>query len=391
MHKPYFTDALKQTQQENRYRLLRVQHRNNLFPSTQIEGIEAEITVWCGIDYLGFTQHPVLKQAMIAAVAEYGVGSGGTRTIGGTHIMHTALEKKLAAWHAQEAGLLFNTGYIANQATLSTLAKIIPHLIFLSDAENHMSIIEGIHQANTSKMIFKHNDMHDLEEKLQNLSPNVPKIIVFESVYSMSGDIAPIKEIVALAAKYQAMTYLDEVHAIGVYGKTGAGVSEREEIANKITIIQGTLSKGLGLFGGYITGACELIDCIRLHSNGFIFTVSLPPGLCAAAIAGIDYLHSHQLERLHLFKITDFLKNEMKRRKLPLLPSASQILPIHIGDSKRCQDIADILLKEYNIYIQAVNYPTVRKGQERLRISPTALHTLEMAEHLIESLVKVLL
>ena len=280
----YFKTALNRIHNENRYRILRLQNRGADFPLTHIQGLKSPVTVWCGVDYLGFTQNAVLKQAMIHTIDQYGVGSGGTRTIGGTHVLHVELERKLAAWHQQESALLFNTGYVANEATLSSLAKIIPKLVFLSDADNHMSIIEGIRQAGTQKIIFKHNDLEDLETKLQTLSQDQPKIIVFESVYSMSGDIAPVKKIVALAQKYHAMTFLDEVHAVGVYGKTGAGMSEVEAVADKITIIQGTLSKGLGLFGGYIASHHELIDCIRLHSSGFIFTVSLPPAICAAGI-----------------------------------------------------------------------------------------------------------
>lgn len=386
----YFETALDQIRQKNRYRFLRLQDRGIDFPLTTIKGHPSPVTVWCGVDYLGLTQHPILKQAMQESIQANGVGSGGTRTIGGTHSLHVALEKKLARWHRQEAGLLFNTGYVANEATLSTLAKIIPDLVFLSDADNHMSIIEGIRQGGARKIIFNHNDVADLEAKLQSLPRAQPKIIVFESVYSMSGDIAPIQKIIDLAEKYQAMTFLDEVHAVGVYGKTGAGVSEVEGNASKITIIQGTLSKGLGLFGGYITANHALIDCIRLHSNGFIFTVSLPPPLCAAAIAAIDYLHDHDAEKIQLFKIADFLKAEFSRHGFPVLRSPAQIIPILIGDSARCQAIADRLLAEHSIYIQAVNYPTVRQGQERLRISPTALHTLEMAEKLVQALAEVL-
>ncbi len=387
---PYFKAALERIHQENRYRVLRVQNRGEDFPLTHIQGYPNPVTVWCGVDYLGLTQKPILKEAMIRATLQYGVGSGGTRTIGGTHALHIELEQKLAAWHAQDAALLFNTGYVANEATLSTLSKIIPDLVFISDADNHMSIIEGIRQAKTEKMIFKHNDLADLERILQSLPRDRPKMIVFESIYSMSGDIAPLKEILALAEHYHAMTFLDEVHAIGVFGKTGAGISEREKIADKITIIQGTLSKGLGLFGGYIAGDHDLIDCIRLHSNGFIFTVSLPPPICAAALAALDYLSTHEEEKKQLFQIVDFLKEAFSKQGVHFLSSSGQIIPILIGDSARCQSIGNRLLDEHAIYIQAVNYPTVRRGQERLRISPTALHTLDMAEKLVAALRQVL-
>jgi len=381
----YFQDALGRIHAENRYRTLRVQARDSGFPVIKLRDRLVPVTAWCGVDYLGLSQHPVLKNAMKAAIDQYGVGSGGTRTIGGTHLLHAELEQKLAAWHHQEAALLFSTGYVANEATLATLSTIIPDLVFLSDAENHMSIIEGIRHAKGQKIIFKHNDLADLEAHLQKLKDQ-PKIIVFESAYSMSGDLAPIAEIVALAQKYNAMTFLDEVHAVGVYGQTGAGLSEATQTAKALTIIQGTLSKGLGLFGGYITASSEIVDAIRLNANGFIFTTSLPPALCAAGTAAIDYLQTHDTERIRLFAIADYLKAEFAKADIPLLPSQSQILPILIGNSTRCQAIADRLLEEFNIYIQAVNYPTVRKGQERLRISPTALHTHEMANALVSAL-----
>lgn len=386
MYQSYFQAALEEIHREHRYRTLRVLARDSHFPVVKMQGENVPVTVWCGVDYLGFSELNLLKTAMIESVNEYGVGSGGTRTIGGTHLLHAELEAKLAAWHRQEAALLFSTGYVANEATLATLGKIIPDLVFLSDAENHMSIIEGIRQAKTTKIIFKHNDLHDLETHLASLPSNRPKVIVFESVYSMSGDLAPIAEIVALAEKYQAMTFLDEVHAIGVYGPTGAGCSETLAIADKITIIQGTLSKGLGLFGGYVAASRAIIDCIRLNAHGFIFTTSLPPALCAATLAAIDYLKTNQKERDHLFAVVEYLKTGLCKLNLPLLPSASQIIPVLTGNSRRCQLIANTLLEQYHIYIQAVNYPTVRKGQERLRISPTALHTFDMADQLLVAL-----
>ena len=382
----YFKSSLAQIRAEHRYRVLRVQERGVDFPITRIAGIDAPVTTWCGVDYLGFTQLPILKTAAKKAIEQYGVGSGGTRTIGGTNILHVALEEHLATWHHKPAALLFNTGYVANEATLSTLSKIIPNITFISDAENHMSIIEGIRQANTNKLIFKHNDLEDLENKLQSLPLEHPKIIVFESVYSMSGDISPVCEIVALAKKYNALTFLDEVHAIGIYGKTGAGISELEGVASDIDIIQGTLSKGLGIFGGYIAADQTMIDCIRLNANGFIFTVSLPPVICAAAIAAIDYRSGNSKEATALLGLVDYLHAEFQSAGFTVTPSHSHITPIIIGDSKRCQEIADRLLSEFNIYIQAINYPTVRRGEERLRISPTALHTKALADKLISAL-----
>ncbi len=381
----FFHQSLTQIHAENRYRLLRVQDRGADFPFIHLQNRSSPITAWCGVDYLGLSQHPILKTTMKQMIDQYGVGSGGTRTIGGTHLLHDQLEQKLAAWHHQGAALLFSTGYVANEATLSTLSKIIPDLVFLSDAENHMSIIEGIRHSKGDRVIFKHNDLTDLEQHLQALKDR-PKIIVFESVYSMSGDFAPIAEIVHLAKQYNAMTYLDEVHATGVYGKTGAGLSEHTGFAKDIDIIQGTLGKSLGLFGGYIAANREIVDAVRLMANGFIFTVSLPPAICGTAIAGIDYLHTSSVEREALFTVMQYLMQRLQEENLPMLPSPSQIIPILIGDSKRCQQLADRLLDEFNIYIQAVNYPTVRKGQERLRISPTAKHTKEMADQLIKAL-----
>lgn len=386
----FFKTALATIHAENRYRTLRALERDARFPLTTLHGQTHPITAWCGVDYLGFSELALLKEAMQQAVARYGVGSGGTRTIGGTHILHQELEQHLAAWHQQEAALVFSTGYVANEATLSTLGKIIPDLVFLSDAENHMSIIEGIRHSKAAKIIFKHNDLADLESHLQSLPLDQPKMILFEAVYSMSGDKAPLAEIVALAKKYRAMTYLDEVHSIGIYGQTGAGLSEVLNLAKEINIIQGTLSKAMGVFGGYIAAAREVIDAIRLNANGFIFTTSLPPAICAAALAALKYRKRQNREVVRLFQLVDYLKEQFYAEGFELLPSQSQILPILIGDSKLCQTIADILLQEHHIYIQAVNYPTVRRGQERLRISPTALHTKEMAEKLVVALKQVL-
>lgn len=390
-HLDYFKVALNTIHTENRYRTLRVLDRGQHFPMVSLQSREKPVTAWCGVDYLGFSEHPVLKHSMAEALQKYGVGSGGTRTIGGTHLLHTELETLLAGWHQQEAALLFSTGYVANEATLATLGKIIPDLVFLSDAENHMSIIEGVRQSQRAKIIFKHNDLQDLEKHLAALPPRQPKMILFESVYSMSGDFAPINEIMNLAERYQAMTYLDEVHAVGLYGPSGAGIAESLGLAEQITIIQGTLSKALGSFGGYIAARRDIIEAIRANANGFIFTTSLPPAICAAAIAAIRYRTQEDQEVRELFEIVNLLKSEFQTKGFKLLPSSSQILPLWIGNSKRCQEIADILLNEHHIYIQAVNYPTVRKGQERLRISPTARHTKAMAEKLITALEQVLL
>lgn len=383
-YQPYFEQILKKIKAENRYRIFRPLRRDTHFPSVQYD--EVEIVSWCGSDYLGMTQHPLMKQAMLDFVQMYGMGAGGTRNIGGTHTAHMALEERLAALHLKEAGLIFTSGYVANQACLSSLGQAIPQLVFLSDSENHMSIIEGIRQSGAEKFIFKHNDLQDLEAKLAALPLDRPKMIVFESVYSMSGDFPPMLEIIQLADRYQALTYVDEVHAIGVYGAQGGGLSQHWGCAEKIDIIQGTLGKGLGLLGGYVTARREVIDVIRSVGNGFIFTTSLPPHLCAAALCVLDYLEHSQVEQNKLKEMVQYLKQGLKQANLPLLPSPSQIIPIFIGDAERCQALAQQLLDEYRIYIQAVNYPTVRKGGERLRISPTALHTYAQADELISAL-----
>lgn len=380
----YFEKSLDHIKAENRYRVFRALERNAAFPTTHCD--QQEIVSWCGVDYLGLTQNAVIKQALCEAVQQYGTGAGGTRNIGGTHIKHVELEAALAALHEQEAALLFTSGYVANQTTLSTLGKIIPNLVFLSDAENHMSIIEGIRESQCRKIIFAHNDVKDLEKKLATLPANCPKIIVFESVYSMSGDFAPLKEIIALAQQYHAMTYLDEVHALGVYGKHGGGLSQERGLAKNLSFIQGTLGKGFGLLGGYIAGPKTMIDSIRLMGNGFIFTVSLPPPICATGLAVLQHLKTDGSAQKQLRETVAYLKQKLKKSGLPLMPSEGQIIPILVGDPVRCQTIAERLFTEHSIYIQAVNYPTVRKGEERLRISPTALHTKDHVDQLVEAL-----
>ena len=385
----YFKQCLADIKAENRYRVFRPLHRDARFPATNCAG--QEIISWCGVDYLGLTQNALIKQAMQDSIALYGTGAGGTRNIGGTHFKHVALEARLAQLHRHEAALLFTSGYVANQTTLATLSKILPDLVYLSDAENHMSIIEGIRESHAEKIIFEHNNLNDLEKKLAALPLDRPKIIVFETVYSMSGDFAPVAEIIALAKKYNALTYADEVHALGVFGPQGGGLIEELGLSGQVDIVQGTLGKGFGLLGGYVSAAAALIDSIRLMGNGFIFTVSLPPHLCATAIMVLDYLQTHREEQRHLAALVHYLKASMQKAGLPLIPSESQIIPIWIGDALRCQQITECLFDQYHIYVQAVNYPTVRKGQERLRISPTALHSFEQADQLVEALSAVLL
>lgn len=380
----YFDTALGRIKAEDRYRIFRPLERDAQFPRVKCE--TREIVSWCGSDYLGMTQHSLMKQAMIVAIEQYGMGAGGTRNIGGTHTTHLALEAKLAALHQQEAGLIFTSGYVANQACLASFGEIIPDLIFFSDSENHMSMIEGIRQSRADKVIFEHNNLADLEQKLAAQPLSRPKMIAFESVYSMSGDFGPLQEIILLAKRYNALTYVDEVHAVGALGATGGGLSQVLGCAHELDIIQGTLGKGFGLLGGYITAKRNIVDAIRSVGKGFIFTTSLPPHISGAGLAVLEYLETHHTEQQALAKITAHLKQGLQAAKLPLLPSPSQIIPIFVGDAKRCQALAEALFNEEGIYIQAVNYPTVRKGEERLRISPTALHTLEQADALIEAL-----
>ncbi len=383
----YFAQSLNAIKAENRYRIFRPLDRDARFPETSCAG--KEIISWCGVDYLGLTQNPEIKQAMSASIQRYGTGAGGTRNIGGTHFKHVELEARLAELHQQEAALLFTSGYVANQTTLSTLGKILPDLVYVSDAENHMSIIEGIRESHAKRIIFEHNHVQDLEKKLASFPLNQPKIIVFETVYSMSGDFAPIAEIVSLAKKYNALTYADEVHALGVYGPQGGGLIEALWLSSQVEIVQGTLGKGFGLLGGYITASAAIVDSIRLMGNGFIFTVSLPPHICASGLFVLDYLKTHTEMQRYLAELVCYLKSGLKKAGLPMTDSSSQIIPILIGDALRCQAITERLFSEHHIYVQAVNYPTVRKGQERLRISPTALHTFKQADQLLDALTTV--
>ncbi len=379
-----FNQALETIKQEDRYRVFNALERDARFPRSCTNG--REVISWCGVDYLGLTQHPTLKQAFCDNLQQYGMGAGGTRNIGGTHVKHVELETRLSQLHQQQATLLFTSGYVTNQTALSTLGKLIPDLVVFSDGDNHMSIIEGIRESRCHKVIVKHNDMADLEQKLAEFPLSQPKIIVFEAVYSMSGDFAPLTQIIALAKKYHALSYADEVHATGVYGLNGGGLTEAEGVASQIDFIQGTLGKSFGLMGGYLCGSAASIDAIRLMGNGFIFTTSLPPALCATVINVLDYLKLHPEHQQYLHTLVNHLKQRLREAKLPLMPSASQIIPVWVGNPTHCKNIANTLMNEYGIYIQTINYPTVRKGEERLRISPTALHTFEQADQLVAAL-----
>ncbi|MGH6873958.1 MAG: 5-aminolevulinate synthase, partial [Aestuariivirgaceae bacterium] len=332
------------------------------------------VTVWCSNDYLAMAQHPAVIEAMHRAIDEVGAGSGGTRNISGTTHYHVALERELSDLHGKEAALLFGSGYMANEATLSTLGRLLPDLVIFSDECNHASMIEGIRHARCEKMIFAHNDLADLEAKLVSIAPSRPKVIAFESIYSMDGDTGPVREICAIARRHDALTYLDEVHAVGMYGPHGGGIAERDGAAREIDIVEGTLAKAFGLIGGYIAADQVIVDAVRSMASGFIFTTSIPPVIAAGAIASIRHLKHNGYERRLQAKNSALLKQELTRRALPVVLSDTHIVPVLIGDPMRCKALTDALLNEFAIYVQPINYPTVPKGSERIRLTPGPLH-----------------
>ena len=349
----------------------------------------SEVTVWCSNDYLGMSQNQDVLDSMTTALKKVGAGSGGTRNISGTNHYHVLLERELCYLHQKEAALLFNSGYLANQATLSTLGKKIPNCIFFSDEKNHASMIQGIKNSGAKKVIFKHNNLDDLEKNLKKFPKSQPKIIAFESVYSMDGDFSPIKSICSLAQKYNALTFLDEVHAVGIYGERGAGVAERDKVMDQVDIIQGTLAKAFGVIGGYITAKKETIDFVRSFSSGFIFTTSLPPCIAAGAYASIRHLKFSSSEREKLFKVVSDLKNALKKNNIPFIDNKSHIIPVIIGDPMLCKKASQMLLDDFQVYVQPINYPTVPKGEERLRITASPQHTSKMIKKLVTALCSV--
>lgn len=372
-----FGQAIGRLKAEGRYRefadICRVRGR---FPRALYrgQGKEREVTVWCSNDYLGMGQHPAVLAAMHAAIDDVGAGSGGTRNISGTTHYHVELERELADLHGKDAALLFNSGYMANEATLSSLVRALPNCIVLSDELNHASMIEGIRHGGGEKLIWRHNDLADLEAKLKTLAADRPKLIAFESVYSMDGDIAPLAEICALARRYGALTYLDEVHAVGMYGPRGGGIAERDGLLNEIDIIEGTLAKAFGLMGGYIAANATIIDAIRSFAPGFIFTTSIAPTIAAGATAAIRHLKASSLERQLQSKHAKLLMASLKARGLPVTETESHIVPLIVGDPVKCKALTDRLLTDFSIYVQPINYPTVPKGTERLRLTPGPLH-----------------
>jgi 5-aminolevulinate synthase len=389
-YKAAFTSAVEKVRQEGRYRVFAdlKRHRGE-FPRatwTRGDGSESDVIVWCSNDYLGQGQNPIVIDAMKTAIDAAGAGSGGTRNISGTTHYHVQLEHELADLHQKEAALLFTSGYVSNEASLSTLYKILPGLIVFSDALNHNSMISGIRAGKGERHIFRHNDLDHLEELLAAADPAAPKLVAFESVYSMDGDIADMRGTVALAKKYAAMTYLDEVHAVGMYGPRGAGVAERDGVMAEIDIIEGTLGKAFGVMGGYIAADAVIVDAIRSYADGFIFTTSIPPALAAGGAASIRYLKAHNEIRIAHQERAATLKARMLKAGLPVMPSVSHIVPVLVGDAVHCKLISDILLEDHGIYVQPINYPTVPRGTERLRFTPSPAHTDGMMDELVAAL-----
>ena len=386
----FFAAGLDKLKTEGRYRVFaNLERQVGNFPQAKNHGLNKTVTVWCSNDYLGMGQHPDVLQAMHNAVDAMGAGSGGTRNISGTTYLHMELEKEVADLHDKAAALIFTSGYVANETVLSTLGRHIPDLVIFSDAKNHASMIEGIRNSRAEKIIFKHNDIAHLEDLLKLQDINRPKLIAFESVYSMDGDVSPINDICNLAQKYNALTYLDEVHGVGLYGHKGGGIAQMMNVANKIDIIQGTFGKAIGTIGGYIAGDTTLIDFVRSHAPGFIFTTTLPPAIVAGTLASIKHLKISNAERqMQQLRVTQ-LKQSLHKSKIPFLEAPSHIVPVIIGDSQKCKDISDILMEEYHIYVQPINYPTVAIGSERFRLTPSPLHTEEMIKDLVTALSEI--
>ncbi len=384
-----FTAELDTLRREGNYRIFaELEREAGAFPRARNHDALApdQVTVWCSNDYLGMGQHPDVIAAMCDTVRACGAGAGGTRNISGNTHQHLALEAELADLHGKERALLFTSGYVSNWAALSTLGARLPDAVILSDEKNHASMIEGIRHSRAAKVIWRHNDPEDLDRKLAALPGNATKIVAFESVYSMDGDICPMEEIVEVAEKHGAMTYLDEVHAVGMYGPRGGGVSEERGLSDRITLIEGTLGKAFGVVGGYVTGSAPLCDFIRSFASGFIFTTALPPAVAAAARTSIAHLKESSVERLRQRRQVAKLRRRLDALGIPHLPNDSHIIPVMIKDPVKCRQLADILMRDFGIYVQPINYPTVPKGTERLRFTPGPLHSDADIEHLVQAL-----
>jgi 5-aminolevulinate synthase len=383
-----FREQLDALRREGNYRVFaNLERHRGAFPRARRHCDQpGDVTVWCSNDYLGMGQHPAVLEAMHEALDRCGAGAGGTRNISGTNHYHVLLEEELADLHGKEAALLFTSGYVSNWASLGTLGARLPGCVILSDALNHASMIEGMRHARCEKVIWKHNDVRDLDAKLAAIEPGRPKIVAFESVYSMDGDIAPIREIVEVAEKHGAMTYLDEVHAVGLYGPRGGGVAEAEGLMDRIDLIEGTLGKAFGVVGGYITGSSALVDFIRSFASGFIFTTALPPAVAAGARASIRHLKASDIERQRQRAMVAKLRARLDAIGIPHLPNPSHIVPVMVKDPVKCKMLSDILLDDWGIYVQPINYPTVPKGTERLRITPSPVHDDADLDHLVRAL-----
>ena len=388
-----FQAAIDRLHDEGRYRVfIDILRNKGAFPNARCfagHNGPKPITVWCSNDYLGMGQHPAVIAAMEEALHDVGAGSGGTRNIGGNTHYHVDLEAELADLHGKEAALLFTSGYVSNEAALSTLGKLLPGCVIFSDELNHASMIAGIKNSGCEKKIFRHNDLVHLEELLETEDPATPKLIAFESVYSMDGDVAPIAAICDLADRYGALTYLDEVHAVGMYGTRGGGISERDAVADRVTIIEGTLGKAFGVMGGYIAADKNIVDCIRSYAPGFIFTTSLSPVLVAGALASVRHLKASAEEREGQQGSAALLKDKFASAGLPVMDSVTHIVPLLVGCPVKAKRISDILLAEYGFYVQPINYPTVPRGTERLRFTPGPTHTADMQDELTSALVEI--